>query len=132
MPLFLSLDEVLSLHEEQIRLFGGSAGVRETSLLLSAIGNVEATFGEVFLHETIFEMAAAYLFGICRNHPFVDGNKRTAVAAALTFLDMNAVEVDADEDEFYDLVIGVAEGRVSKASIAVFLEDHARGRSYRK
>lgn len=126
MPLFLTLDEVLSLHEEQIRLFGGSSGVRETNLLLSAIGNVEATFGEVFLHETIFEMAAAYLYGICRNHPFVDGNKRSAVAAALTFLDMNGIEVDAEENEFYDLVIGVAEGRVSKAAIAVFLEDHAR------
>lgn len=121
MPLFLTLDEVLSLHEEQIRLFGGSAGVREMSLLLSALGNVEATFGEIFLHETIFEMAAAYLYGICRNHPFVDGNKRTAVTAALTFLDMNGVEVDADENEFYDLVIGVAEGRVSKAAVAVFL-----------
>jgi death-on-curing protein len=131
-PTFLTLDEVLSLHEEQIRLFGGSAGARDTNLLLSAIGNVEATFGEVFLHETIFEMAAAYLYGICRNHPFVDGNKRTAVAAALTFLDMNGIEVDADEDEFYDLVIGVAEGRVSKASIAVFLEDHVPSRPYRK
>lgn len=126
MQLFLTLDEVLSLHEEQIRLFGGSSGVRETGLLLSAIGNVEATFGEVFLHETIFEMAAAYLYGICRNHPFVDGNKRTAVAAALTFLDMNGIEVDAEENEFYGLVIGVAEGRVSKAAIAVFLDDHAR------
>ena len=125
MPLFLTLDEVLGLHEEQIRLFGGSAGVRETNLLLSAMGTVEATFGEIFLHETIFEMAAAYLYGICRNHPFVDGNKRTAVAAALTFLDMNGVEVDADEDEFYDLVIGVAEGRVSKAAIAVFLEQRS-------
>jgi len=131
-PLFLTLDEVLSLHEEQIRLFGGSSGVREMSLLLSAIGNVEATFDEVFLHETTFEMAAAYLYGICRNHPFVDGNKRTAVAAALTFLDLNGIEVDADENDFYDLVIGVAEGRVSKASIAVFLEDHVPGRSYRK
>jgi death-on-curing protein len=123
--LFLTLDEVLSLHEEQIRLFGGSSGVRETSLLLSAIGNVEATFGEVFLHETIFEMAAAYLYGICRNHPFVDGNKRTAVAAALTFLDMNGIEVDAEENEFYGLVIGVAEGRVSKAVVAVFLDERS-------
>jgi len=86
------------------------------------MGNVEATFDEVFLHETIFEMAAAYLYGICRNHPFVDGNKRTAVAAALAFLRMNDTKVRANEDEFYDLVIGVAEGRVSKAAVAVFLE----------
>ena len=122
---FLTLDEVLSLHEEQIRLFGGSDGVRDAGLLQSAMGNVEATFGGAFLHETRFEMAAAYLYGICRNHPFVDGNKRTAVATALTFLDMNGIEVNADEDEFYDLVIGVAEGRVSKAAVAVFLQQRA-------
>ena len=125
-PLFLALDEVLGLHAEQIRLFGGSSGIRDVGLLQSAMGSVEATFGGAFLHETIFAMAAAYLYGICRSHPFIDGNKRTAVGAALTFLEMNGVEVDADEDAFYDLVIRVAEGRVSKASVTVFLEDHAR------
>ena len=125
-PLFLALDEVLSLHAEQIRLFGGSSGIRDVGLLQSALGSVEATFSGAFLHETIFAMAAAYLYGICRSHPFIDGNKRTAVGAALTFLEMNGVEVDADEDAFYDLVIRVAEGRVSKASVTVFLEDHAR------
>jgi len=128
-PLFLTLDEVLSLHAEQIRLFGGSPGVRDVGLLESAMGSVEATFDNVFLHETIFAMAAAYLHGICRNHPFLDGNKRTAVAAALTFLEMNDIEVDAEEDAFYDLVIGVAEGRVSKAAVAVFLESHANSGS---
>ena len=125
-PLFLAIDEVLSLHAEQIRLFGGSSGIRDVGLLQSAMGSVEATFGGAFLHETIFAMAAAYLYGICRSHPFIDGNKRTAVGAALTFLEMNGVEVDADEDAFYDLVIRVAEGRASKASVTVFLEDHAR------
>jgi len=124
-PTFLTLDEVLSLHEEQLRLFGGSSGIRQIDLLQSAMGNVEATFGESFLHETVFEMAAAYLYGICRNHPFVDGNKRAAVAASLTFLGMNDVGIDADEDEFYELVICVAEGRVSKAAVAVFLEKNA-------
>jgi len=124
-PLFLTLDEVLSLHAEQIRLFGGSSGIRDVGLLESAIGSVEATFDDAFLHETIFAMAAAYLHGICRNHPFLDGNKRTAAAAALTFLEMNGIEVDADEDAFYDLVIGAAEGHASKAAVTVFLETHA-------
>jgi death on curing protein len=123
--LFLTLDEVLSLQAEQIRLFGGSSGLRDLGLLESAMGSVEATFEGAFLHETIFAMAGAYLHGICRNHPFLDGNKRTAVAAALTFLELNGVEVDAEESVFYDLVIGVAEGRVSKAAVAVFLEKHA-------
>jgi death-on-curing protein len=121
--LFLTLDEVLIAHEEQIRLFGGASGIRDPSLLLSAMGNVEATFGGIFLHETIFEMAAAYLYGICRNHPFVDGNKRTALSAALTFLDTNQIEVHAGQNELVDLVISVAEGKSSKAAVAVFLED---------
>ena len=124
--LFLTLDEVLVAHEEQIRLFGGASGIRDTGLLLSAMGNVEATFGGVFLHETIFEMAAAYLHGICRNHPFVDGNKRTALSAALTFLHENHIEVPADENEIVDLVISVAEGKTSKAAVAVFFEEHAK------
>jgi len=124
--LFLTLDEVLVAHEEQIRLFGGASGIRDTGLLLSAMGNVEATFGGVFLHETIFEMAAACLHGICRNHPFVDGNKRTALSAALTFLHENHIEVPADENEIVDLVISVAEGKTSKAAVAVFFEEHAK------
>ena len=123
-PLFLTLDEVLSLHEDQIRRYGGSGGVRDLGLLQSAIGNVMATFDGAFLHQSLFEMAAAYLFHICRNHPFVDGNKRTAVAAALIFLEMNGVEIDAGEKDFYDLAIGVAEGKVTKAAVAVFFEEH--------
>ena len=124
-PLFLTLDEVLSLHDDQIRRYGGSGGVRDLGLLHSAMGSVSATFGGAFLHETKFEMAAAYLYGICRNHPFLDGNKRTAVAAALTFLEMNGAEIDAEEEDFYELVIGVSEGRVTKAAVAVFFEEHA-------
>ena len=91
------------------------------------MGSAAATFDGAFVHGTLFEMAAAMLYGICRNHPFVDGNERTAVAAALVFLDMNGIETAAKEDEFYDLVIGVAEGRASKSSVAVFLERHGRG-----
>lgn len=123
-PLFLTVAEVLSLHADQIAEHGGSHGVRDIGLLESAIGNAAATFGGEFLNATIFEMAAAYLYGICKNHPFVDGNKRAAAAAALTFLDLNGVEIDADQDDLYDLVIGVAEGRVSKAAAAVFFENH--------
>ena len=123
-PLFLTLDEILALHEDQIRRYVGHPGIRDLGLLESAAGSAAATFDGVFLHETLFEMAAALLYGICRNHPFIDGNKRAAVATALTFLDMNGVEIDADEDAFYDLVIGVAAGRVSKAAVAVFLQQH--------
>ncbi len=124
-PLFLTLDEILSLHEDQIRRFGDLHGVRDIGLLESAIGSAAATFGGEFLHASIFEMAAAYLYGICKNHPFLDGNKRTAVVAALVFLDMNGVEIAANENRFYDLVIGVAEGRATKAEVAVFFQENA-------
>lgn len=124
-PSFLTLDDVLALHADQIRRYGGASGIRDVALLQSALGNVSATFEGAFLHETLFEMAAAYLFGICRNHPFVDGNKRTAVLAALVFLALNGVDIDADQDEFYDLVIGVTAGRVTRPAVAVFLQSAA-------
>lgn len=125
-PLFLTLDEILALHEEQVRQFGGSHGVRDLGQLASAIGSVEATFGGEFLHASLLEMAAAYLYGICKNHPFIDGNKRTATASALVFLEMNGIEIDAGESDFYDLVIGIAEGRITKSEIAVFFQRYAR------
>jgi death on curing protein len=120
-PILLTMDEVFALHDDQIQRYGGSAGIRDVALLKSAVGVVAATFDGRLLHETLFEMAAAILYGICRNHPFIDGNKRTAVAAALIFLEMNGIDIKADEDDFYDLVIGVAESRVSKSAVAVFL-----------
>jgi death-on-curing protein len=123
-PLFLTLDEVLAIHEDRIRKYGGSSGARDLQLLHSAIGNVEATFRGTFLNHTLFEMAAAYLYGICRNHPFLDGNKRTALACALAFLGMNDVAIECNPEELYDLVIGVAEGRISKAAITAFFEIH--------
>ena len=124
-PQFLALDEVLAIHEDRIRKYGGSSRIRDIGLLESALGTVMATFGGEFLHQTIFEMGAAYLFHICRNHPFIDGNKRTGLACALTFLRLNGIRIKSGEDELTELVLGVAKGRVSKSAVAVFLEEHA-------
>jgi len=110
----------------QLRLFGGASGVRDLGLLESAIGNAEATFGGEFLHQDLFEMAAAYLYGICRNHPFVDGNKRTAMSSALVFLEMNDIWIESNDDDLYDLVIATAEARVDKSEIAEFLREHVK------
>ena len=123
-PLFLSVDRVLRLHDMQLRLFGGADGIRDLGLLESAIANAEATFGGEFLHQDLFEMAAAYLYGICRNHPFVDGNKRTALTSALVFLEINDIWVESNDDELYALVIATAEARVEKSDIAEFLREH--------
>jgi len=125
-PTFLTLDEILALHEDQIGRYGGRRGVRDLSLLASAMGMPAATFDGVLLHNDLFEMAAAYLFHIARNHPFVDGNKRTALAAALTFLWLNGFRLVADEAALTDLVVKVAVGEVTKAEAAVFLKAHRR------
>jgi death-on-curing protein len=87
--LFLSVEEVLALHDDQLRLFGGSAGIRDRNALESAIATPAATFDGAFLHDDLFHMAAAYAFHLAENQPFVDGNKRTAINAALVFLDIN-------------------------------------------
>jgi death on curing protein len=123
---FLTLDEVLAIHADQIERYGGSLGIRDRGLLESALAMPEATFSGSELHATPDEKAAAYLFHLVKNHPFVDGNKRVGLAVALTFLALNDILVGATDDELVDLVLGVAEGRRSKADVAVFLEAHRR------
>ena len=114
-PLFLNLEEVLGIHEDRIARYGGSSGVRDLVVLQSALGTVEVTFGGVFLHETLFEMAAVYLFHISKKHPFIDGNNRAALASALVFLELNDVSVHAPDEELIDLVLCVGIGDESKA-----------------
>jgi len=127
-PIFLALDEILALHADQIRRYGGRAGIRDLDLLKSALGMPEASYGGAYLHPSAVEMAAAYLFHSVRNHPFVDGNKRVGLIAALAFLGLNKLTLDADADALFDLVLGVAAGTVAKAEVAVFLQEHARPR----
>ena len=124
-PEFLTLDEVLALHADQIRRYGGATGLRDLALLQSAIAMPETSYGGDYLHGNVFEMAAAYLFHLARNHPFVDGNERTALICALVFLGLNGQRLDADPDPLYDLVEGVASGQVDKAEVAVFLRVHS-------
>jgi death-on-curing protein len=125
-PVSLTLDEVLALHADQIARYGGRGGVRDLRLLESAVAAPKATFAGEHLHGTIAEMAAAYLFHIVQNHPFVDGNKRAGLAAAIAFLGLNDLQIEADEDALVELVLGVASGTISKAEVAVFLLRHVR------
>ncbi len=120
-PKFLSLQEVLEIHRDQIARYGGSPGVRDIGLLESAVAMPAAGFGEEYLHKDLYEMAAAYLFHIVRNHPFVDGNKRTGSVAADVFLATNGLEIHADQESFEKVVLAVAEGRTGKPEIAEFL-----------
>ena len=124
-PTFLELDEVLQLHRHQIRTYGGRPGVRDVSLLQSALEMPRSTFGGQFLHDDLFSMAAAYQFHITQNHPFIDGNKRVGLAATLLFLSYNGLKLSANEDALTELVLGVAEGKVEKAEIAEFLRTNS-------
>jgi death-on-curing protein len=125
-PLFLALDEVLEIHEQQIELYGGSHGVRDQGALESTVAVPQATFGGEYLHPTIEAMAAAYLFHITQNHPFVDGNKRAGANTAITFLLLNDFEPTFDEDALVELVLGVARGEVNKQSVVRFFADSCR------
>ena len=119
-PTFLTLDEIVAIHQDQIARYGGSDGVRDWGLLQSAIAMPAVTFGGHFLHCDPCEMAAAYLFHIVRNHPFIDGNKRVGAAAAYVFLALNDVRLVADNDAYADVVLSVARGETPKSAVAEF------------
>ncbi len=121
-PLFLTLAEVIEIHAYQIEHFGGSQGIRDIDLLKSAVAMPEMSYAGIMLHKDIYEMAAAYLFHIAENHPFIDGNKRTGAMAALVFLDINEIDFNASDEDFTEMVLRVASGKMQKHEIAEFLK----------
>jgi death on curing protein len=123
-PVFLSLDEILEMHEQQIERYGGSPGLRDVAGLESAVATPQATFDGEFLHATIPAMAAAYLFHLCQNHAFIDGNKRVGANAAIAFLFMNDWEPSFDPEELVEVVLAVASGELGKARLTEIFESH--------
>jgi death on curing protein len=121
-PNFVSKSMVVSIHARQIERFGGTPGVRDEGLLESALAQPQATFGGQFLHPTISEQAAAYLYHIAMNHPFIDGNKRTAFAVMDTFLRLNGCALNLTDDRAYDLVMRVARGTMTKEELSTEFE----------
>ena len=113
---FLELEDVLQIHEEQLAAYGGAAGIRDQALLESAAAMPQASFGEEYLHEDLSHMAAAYAFHIAQNQPFLDGNKRTGLVAALVFLDLNGITVLDPQERLY------------VAMISILLPDHQFGK----
>ncbi|OGL42237.1 MAG: death-on-curing protein [Candidatus Schekmanbacteria bacterium RBG_13_48_7] len=120
-PIFLTLGEVLEIHRDQIKRYGGDPDIRDLRLLQSAVAIPASSFGGQYFHGDLFEMGAAYLFHIVQNHPFIDGNKRTGAVSALVFLELNGIEVDTDEKAFENMVRSVAEGKSVKSAVAEFL-----------
>lgn len=130
-PRFLTLEEIILINEDQVARYGGHAGVRDEGLLLSALAMPQAGFGEEYAHADLYEMAAAYLFHIVKNHPFIDGNKRVGAVAARVFLMLNGIDINMPPEAAYDLVIATAEGRADKTTIAAAFRDHGEPTTYR-
>jgi len=124
--LFLDIEDVLAIHADQIRRYGGSGGVRDEGLLLSALAMPQAAFFGEYAHKDIYEMAAAYLFHIVMNHPFIDGNKRTGTVGAIAFLKLNGIWVKPDNEAFVEFVLAVAQSEKNKPQITAFLKHHSR------
>ena len=123
---FLTLAEILIILEDQIRNYGGLFGVRDLNLLSSAIFMPESSFDGNYLHETIPSMAAAYCYHLCQNHPFLDGNKRVALASSLVFLDINGYELNCDEEILYQKIMDVAGSEIKKDELVKFYEKNSK------
>jgi death-on-curing protein len=120
---FLNMEEVMEFHHDAIRDFGGQDGIRDVSLLQSALAMPQAGIGDTYLHADIYEMASAYLFHIVQNHPFLDGNKRTGTIAALSFLAINGIFLEIKQDHLEQMVLNVANGKSKKSEIAKFFRN---------
>ncbi|HAT12173.1 MAG TPA: type II toxin-antitoxin system death-on-curing family toxin [Planctomycetes bacterium] len=123
-PRFITWDEALAIHADQIGRYGGTPGLRDEGLLRSALAQPEASFGGEWLHPTLADMAAAYMYHLAQNHPFVDGNKRVATVCGLHFLHLNGQTIVADQDAFADIILAIAGGRAGKDDLATWLRAH--------
>ncbi len=124
---FLSEAIVLAIYDDLIRLYGGVYGIRDAAALDAALHMPQAQFSGNYLHATVFHMAAAYGFHLCQNHPFFDGNKRTAGMAMLTFLHLNSLEPVVPEMDYYEAMMAVATGRMNKEQLTTWLQSAVAG-----
>lgn len=127
---FLVLAEVVEIHGDQIERYGGQPQIRDVGPLSAAVAAPAASFDGKLLHQDIYEMAAAYAYHICRNRPFVDGNKRTALACALVFLEMNGISLEDPEGMLYDTMMDVACGKKDKKDVAAVFRSLAVNRGW--
>jgi death-on-curing protein len=125
-PHFLDLDHVMRLHSSLIEHYGGIDGTRDIGLLQSAVAMPQASYDGEYLHCDIYEMAAAYMYHLVQNHPFLDGNKRIGAASALVFLAINDIQIDNDEDGLVELTLSVATGQAGKSEIAEFFRSRVQ------
>lgn len=121
---YLTLQRVLAIHDQAVKRFGGSHGVRDLGLVESAIGRPQPAFGGADLYESIFDKAAALLQSLLKNHPFVDGNKRTALTSAGIFLKMNGYKLKNYHEEEVEFAVNVDNKHLSLEDISKWLKKH--------
>lgn len=119
---FLTKQIIIYFHEQLISLYGGASGIRDEGLLDSALEQPRAMFEGSYLHDSLAKMAAAYGFHICKNHPFIDGNKRVALVAMDTFLQKNGYEISASEKDVYEVIMKLSSGNLTKTDLTGWLE----------
>ena len=122
---FIPDDLVVSIHADLLQRYGGRPGLRDRNLLESALAQPKMTIDGKFVHKTLFEKTAAYGFHVCRNHPFIDGNKRVAFILMDIFLQKNGWEMVAPEEEVYSMMMDLASGKFSKAQLASWVKEHS-------
>jgi death on curing protein len=116
---------VATIHSDLLQRYGGRPGLRDPNLLDSALAQPKMTMGGKFVHKSLFDKAAAYGFHVCRNHPFIDGNKRVAFVLMDIFLQRNGWENSANEEEAYSMMMTLASGKLSKAQLSGWLKEHS-------
>lgn len=121
--LYLSLEEILLLQKMELNRFGGSHGIRDKRLLISAIGQAELVLFDEPVYKHAYEIAAVYVYHIIKNHPFIDGNKRVGILVAITFLRINGLNVQTNNKELYNLAIDIASSKIDKQTVMKFFKD---------
>ena len=125
-PVFITFEDALFFHKEEIRRSGGIGGIRDQTALEASLGAPKASFGGDYLMD-LFAMAATYVESVCANHPFLDGNKRAGTACALTFLYLNGYEVDENHDEeLADMIIDLVCHMIDKNTVSDYCTRQAR------
>lgn len=119
----MHLADVVRIHVDQIERHGGPSGIRDLGFLQSAIAMPQASFDGEWLHRDLYEMAAAYAFHLSRNHAFIDGNKRTALACALVFLEISGISIQDTEERLYQTMNEVASGDLNKLGLAQVFQE---------
>jgi len=123
---FLTFEQVLAIHDNQIELYGGTHGIRELSLLESAVMRPQTTFAGRDLYPTLFEKAAVLMHSLVMNHPFIDGNKRTGTVFALTFFEINGFKISSKQEELKHLSLKLESKRINLQDLADWFKKHSK------